>query len=200
MTILSKGKHHLSLSPVADCKCFLFYVLVIFWKQDRTLTISCHIINEDRYGAESRALPRPILYDLFLRNVPKERVHFGKKIHSTQQDDNGVTLTCVDGSEYKGDILVGADGAYSAVRQNLYTQLMKENKLPASDGLPLPFVNVCLVGQTRQLTLEEFPDLAKPECQFKNIVSKDKPYAVSRSPEGLHCNKCIIISFPYFST
>jgi 2-polyprenyl-6-methoxyphenol hydroxylase-like FAD-dependent oxidoreductase len=138
----------------------------------------CHINCEDRYGAEARALPRPILYDLFLRKVPKERVHFGKKIISTQQDDNGVSITCIDGSEYKGDILVGSDGAYSAVRQNLYAQLKKENKLPASDGLPLPFVNVCLVGQTRPLTLEEFPDLAKPECQFKNIVSKDKPYAV----------------------
>ncbi|KAG0271484.1 hypothetical protein BGZ95_000702 [Linnemannia exigua] len=131
----------------------------------------------ERYGAESRVLPRPKLHELLLRQIPKEHVHLGKKILSTQQGGNGVLIRCSDGTEYEGDILVGSDGAYSAVRQNLYAQLKKENRLPASDGLPLPFLNVCLVGQTRKLTLEEFPDLAKTESQFKNILSKDKPYA-----------------------
>lgn len=112
-----------------------------------------------------------------MRHVPKERIHLGKKVLSTQQGGNGVLIRCADGSEYEGDILVGSDGAYSAVRQNLYAKLKKENKLPASDGLPLPFLNVCLVGQTRPLTHEEFPDLAKAQCQFKNILAKDKPYA-----------------------
>lgn len=112
-----------------------------------------------------------------MRQVPKERIHLGKKVLSTHQGGNGVLIRCADGSEYEGDILVGSDGAYSAVRQNLYAQLKKENKLPASDELPLPFLNVCLVGQTRPLTHEEFPDLAKAECQFKNILAKDKPYA-----------------------
>ncbi|KAF9139272.1 hypothetical protein BG015_002114 [Linnemannia schmuckeri] len=115
-----------------------------------------------RYGAEARALPRPVLYDLLLRQIPKERIHFGKMILKTQQDDNGIII---------------AYGAYSVVRQNLYAQLQKESKLPASDATPLPFVNICLVGQTRPLTLEEFPDLAKLECQFKNILAKDRPYA-----------------------
>ncbi|KAK3833278.1 MAG: hypothetical protein J3R72DRAFT_515034 [Linnemannia gamsii] len=130
-----------------------------------------------RYGAESRALPRPTLYDLLLRQVPKEHLHLGKKVLSTQQGGNGVLIRCSDGTEYEGDILVGSDGAYSAVRQNLYAQLKKENKLPATDSLPMPFLNVCLVGQTKKLTAEEFPDLKKSEVQFKNVLSKDKPYS-----------------------
>ncbi|KAF9124294.1 hypothetical protein BGW39_008309 [Mortierella sp. 14UC] len=132
-----------------------------------------------RYGAKARSLPRPVLYDFMLRQVPKEKVHFGKKVASTEQNHTGVRIKCVDGTEYTGDILVGADGAYSAVRHNLYAQLKKENKLPHGDSLPLPFLNVALLGQTRKLTLDEFPDLAKDECQFQNILSTDKPYSGS---------------------
>ncbi|KAF9086995.1 hypothetical protein BGX23_008426 [Mortierella sp. AD031] len=130
-----------------------------------------------RYGAENRIIARPKLYDLLLRQVPKERIHMSKKVQSTHQGGNGVLISCSDGSEYEGDILVGADGAYSAVRQNLYAQLKKDKKLPPSDSVPLPFTNVCLVGQTKPLTVEEFPDLEKATCQFNNILSKDKPYA-----------------------
>ena len=137
-------------------------------------------IDENRYGAEARIIARPKLYDLLLRQVPKERVHFGKKVLSTQQGGNGVLIRCADGSEHEGDILVGADGAYSAVRQNMYAQLKEENMVPHSDSFQLPFTNVCLVGQTRPLTLDEFPDLEKTTCQFNNILSKDKPYAVCR--------------------
>lgn len=136
--------------------------------------------NEDpakRYGTGSRLITRPKLYDLLLRQVPPERIHMSKKVLSTHQAGNGVLVRCADGSEYEGDILVGADGAYSAVRQNLYSQLNKDNRLPASDALPLPFTNVCLVGQTRPLTAAEFPDLEKANCQFYNTLSKDTPYA-----------------------
>ncbi|KAF9137549.1 hypothetical protein BG015_002692 [Linnemannia schmuckeri] len=130
-----------------------------------------------RYGAEGRLLPRPALYDLFIRQVPKDRLHLGKKVVTTEQGPNGVLVRCADGSEFRGDILVGADGAYSSVRQSLYAQLKEENKLPEPDGLPLPFTSICLVGQTRPLDVSQFPDLAKPQCQFKNILGKDKPYS-----------------------
>lgn len=133
----------------------------------------------NRFGAETRLLPRPKLYDLFLRQVPKERLHMSKKILTTIQGGNGVLIRCSDGTEYEGDILVGADGAHSAIRQNLYKQLQMEEKLPSSDAVPLPFSTICLVGQTKQLTPEEIPLLATDKCQLIRIVGEDKPYAVS---------------------
>ncbi|KAK3835608.1 MAG: hypothetical protein J3R72DRAFT_451234 [Linnemannia gamsii] len=133
----------------------------------------------ERFGAESRFLPRPMLYDLFLKQVPKERLHMSKKILTTTQGGNGILIRCSDGTEYEGDILVGADGAHSAVRQNLYAQLKKEGKLPAIDDVALPFSTICLVGQTKPLSIEEFPQLEDEQCQFIRVVGQDKPYAWS---------------------
>lgn len=95
------------------------------------------------------------------------------------QDSNGVLIRFSDRSEAEGDILVGADGAYSVVRQGLYEKLKKTNELPALDALPLPFSTVCLVGQTRPMSAEEFPDLAMDKSQFRNFIATDKIYSVS---------------------
>ncbi|KAG0203750.1 hypothetical protein BGX33_008920 [Mortierella sp. NVP41] len=143
---------------------------------DFTITAGFEEATE-RYGGETRLIPRPVLYDLFLRQVPQERLHMSKKILSTKQGGNGVLIRCSDGTEYEGDILVGTDGAHSSIRQNLYAQLKKDGKLPPSDDVPLPFLNVCLVGQTRPLTIEEFPHLARDDAQFIRIIGDKKPYA-----------------------
>lgn len=102
---------------------------------------------------------------------------------------NGVLIRFSDGTEAQGDILVGADGAYSAVRQGLYAKMKKANTLPNFDSQPLPFSTVCLVGQTRVLTPDEFPDIALEECQFRNVVGDNRPYAVSL---------CFLSASPFF--
>ncbi|KAF9105841.1 hypothetical protein BGX29_011244 [Mortierella sp. GBA35] len=131
------------------------------------------------FGAEGHIVSRPMIYDLLFRQVPKERIHLGKKVLSTDQGGNGVLIRCSDGTIYEGDILVGADGAYSAVRQSLYANLKKKKQLPASDDVELPFSTVCLVGQTRPLDVADYPLLAEPTCQFFNCFGDNKPYSWS---------------------
>ncbi|KAK5796888.1 hypothetical protein F5H01DRAFT_401385 [Linnemannia elongata] len=79
-----------------------------------------------QYGANGYIVSRPQIYDLLLRQIPKERVHLGKKVLSMDQGGNGVLIRFSDKSEAEGDILVGADGAYSAVRQGLGTATSPE--------------------------------------------------------------------------
>jgi 2-polyprenyl-6-methoxyphenol hydroxylase-like FAD-dependent oxidoreductase len=76
---------------------------------------------------------------------------------------------------------VGADGAYSAVRQRLYDRLRNEGKLPKGDQEELPFSCTCLVGQTRVLDPKAFPFLEEEKCQVVSVLSDNKPFTVGVS-------------------
>ncbi|KAF8933054.1 hypothetical protein BGZ47_011060 [Haplosporangium gracile] len=89
-----------------------------------------------------------------------------------EQGGNGVLFRFSDGTEAVDDILVGTYGAYSVVRQGLYAKLKKANKLPASDGLPLPFSTSTFttVEQTVAYTVSLFLDeeASKQNDAFRN--------------------------------
>ncbi|KAF9308745.1 hypothetical protein BG003_010679 [Podila horticola] len=132
---------------------------------------------EEATGYGTYITPRPELYDLLWRQIPRENVRLGKKVVSFDQDYQDVIARCSDGTIYHGDILVGADGALSAVRQHLYKILKEQKKLPKSDDAPLPYRCVCLVGQTEVLNPEEFPDLKQEYCKDYSIVGTEKKFS-----------------------
>ncbi|KAG0336806.1 hypothetical protein BG000_006129 [Podila horticola] len=121
-------------------------------------------------GYEDYIISRPDLYDLLFNSIPRERIVLGKRVLSFIQNDDGVLVRCSDNSTYHGEILVGADGAYSAVRQQLYKELKTSHKLPKSDNVTLPFSCVCLVGQTVKLDPEEFPEMMEETSQMRTIL------------------------------
>ncbi|KAF9428634.1 hypothetical protein BGZ94_001657 [Podila epigama] len=122
-------------------------------------------------GAIEYIVARPDLYALLLRHVPQENIHMSTKIESYEEnEDEGVVVRCSDGKVYQGDILIGADGAYSAVRQQMYKNLKEKGTLPPSDDMPLPFNCVCLVGQTEVLDPEEFPGMKLEHSQFVSML------------------------------
>ncbi|KAF9083047.1 hypothetical protein BGX23_011831 [Mortierella sp. AD031] len=129
------------------------------------------------FGTRGYIVPRPLLYDVLRRQVPQERFHMSKKVSTVEQTENGVVIHFEDKTRAEGDILVGADGAYSTVRQSIYDDLRRENRLLASDDEPLPFTNISLVGQTRPLDPAVFPNLSLDDCQFFRVIGENKPYA-----------------------
>ncbi|KAG0012715.1 hypothetical protein BGZ82_002449 [Podila clonocystis] len=112
----------------------------------------------------------PDLYDLLFNSIPRERILLGKRVLSFVQGSSGVMARCSDNTSYNGDILVGADGAYSAVRQQLFKDLKVDQMLPARDDVSLPFNCVCLVGQTEMLDPEEFPLLKEERSQVNSVL------------------------------
>ncbi|KAF9107223.1 Aspartate aminotransferase, cytoplasmic, partial [Mortierella sp. AM989] len=87
----------------------------------------------------------------------------------------GTIIKTSDNMMHEGNILVGADGTYSAVRQCLYEQLEKNGKLPSSDKKPLGYSTVCLVGQARssEPTTYEYSD--EKSRTHESVVFNEKP-------------------------
>lgn len=124
-------------------------------------------------------ISRPDLYSLLWRYVPRECILLGKRVLSFQDTDDGITVRCSDNSAYEADILVGADGAYSAVRQHMFKTLKATGKLPSVDDVALPFSCVCLVGQTTVLDPEDFSDLKSKFCEYYSILGVQNMCTVS---------------------
>ncbi|KAF9084596.1 hypothetical protein BGX23_010402 [Mortierella sp. AD031] len=135
-----------------------------------------HMENwEELSGYPGYIVARPLLYDLVLKQIPSHKIHFGKRVLNTSEKEDRVSVQTADNSIYEGDILVGADGAYSAVRQRLYERLRTEGTLPKSDQEDLPFSCTCLVGQTRELDPKDFPQITDPISHYATLGA-DKPY------------------------
>ncbi|KAI1297728.1 hypothetical protein EDD11_007008 [Mortierella claussenii] len=140
--------------------------------------------NRDSIGYDAVVFSRPDLHRLLLSKVPAERIQYGKKVSSVEQDEHRAILKCTDGTTYEGDILIGADGAYSAVRQSMYDNLQKEGKLPKSDTQSLSLGYTCLVGTTHPLDPEKYPALKDDHSHFSVVIADRKPHS------------CTILSVP----
>jgi len=57
------------------------------------------------------------LFDLLRRTFPRERYHLGKKLAGLDAREDRVTINFADGTSAEADLVVGADGIRSAVRQ-----------------------------------------------------------------------------------
>ncbi|KAG0262252.1 hypothetical protein BG011_000158 [Mortierella polycephala] len=125
-----------------------------------------------RTGYDTIMFPRPAVHSLLLSQLPPEKVKLGKRVLSMQQDDDGVKIQCSDGTAYEGDILVGADGAYSAVRQGLYKLVSANGNLPASDREGLSTGHICMVGTTHSLDPEKYPALKDEFSHCKRIIGR----------------------------
>src|SRR5436190_24295274 len=114
-------------------------------------------------------MSRPDLIDLLASKIPKSKHLMGKRVLNIMQNDQGVMVRVADGSTYHADILVGADGAYSSIRQSLFKDLAKINNLPKSDSLPLGYDYDCVVGIAENLNPEIYPVLNEDDTNGNTV-------------------------------
>ncbi|KAG0353655.1 hypothetical protein BC939DRAFT_497687 [Gamsiella multidivaricata] len=116
---------------------------------------------------------RPRLYELLLKQVPSEKITLRKKVLRTEEKEGKMHIYCSDNTSYEGDILVGCDGAYSNVRQNMFQQMKAKDLLPAVDGEDMAIGFVSMVGVADSQDLKKYPQLKDPFCHFSCALGKD---------------------------
>jgi 2-polyprenyl-6-methoxyphenol hydroxylase-like FAD-dependent oxidoreductase len=88
------------------------------WRGDLLSRVPAWRITE-KVGARSAAVHRADLQAALVRELGDEGVRLGAACVGFEQEDGGVRAFFADGTEERADLLVGADGLRSTVRQNL---------------------------------------------------------------------------------
>jgi FAD-dependent urate hydroxylase len=71
----------------------------------------------DRLGASVRMVPRRVLLERLLENFPVDRIRCNARAVGVATTRDGVHVDFEDGSSADGDLLIGADGLHSRVRE-----------------------------------------------------------------------------------
>lgn len=74
---------------------------------------------EERYGAPYLFLHRADLHAAIESVVPAGVVHLNRKLSGLEQNSDTVELAFADGSQVRADVVIGADGVHSLVREIL---------------------------------------------------------------------------------
>ena len=74
---------------------------------------------EKRYGAPYLILHRGDFHAEIMRAVQPGTIEFGKRLTGLEQDEAGVRMRFADGSSDRADLVIGADGVNSMVREIL---------------------------------------------------------------------------------
>ncbi|KAF9954549.1 hypothetical protein BGZ72_004490 [Mortierella alpina] len=131
---------------------------------------------QERYGDYNRVIARPDLVQLLLNHVPANKIHYNKRVTRIEQDNDKAVIHCQDDSSYTGTIVVGADGAYSAIRENMYTELKEKAALPKEDAQAMRCNYGCVVGMTHALDPEVYPVLEEEFSDFEAVLGTDSAF------------------------
>lgn len=112
--------HRLGLGPVLRARAVRAEATEIRgWDGRAVARVPFGTAGERLFGAPYYTVHRAHLHEALLARVPDERVHFGRRLLRLAEDRNGVTLHFEDGSTHRADLVVGADGVRSVVREVL---------------------------------------------------------------------------------
>jgi len=78
-------------------------------------------VSIERYGYPYFTVYRPDLLEVLVTAIGRERIHLGAKCTGFKQTDENVQLQ-LEGRSVGGDVLIGADGVHSQIRQSLFGQ------------------------------------------------------------------------------
>ncbi|KAF8977380.1 hypothetical protein BGZ46_007420 [Entomortierella lignicola] len=148
--------------------------------------------HKHQTGYDSLVTTRFDLLSLLVSCIPESKIHFSKRVVAFNANKDHVVVRCADNTDYQGEILVGADGAFSRIRDLLYRQIAKKGILPRSDAAAMVLDaavamaghdmqmdatdemlqggHVSLVGVTQALDANSFPMLRETDSRSYTVI------------------------------
>ncbi|KAK9693786.1 hypothetical protein K7432_013736 [Basidiobolus ranarum] len=123
---------------------------------------------------------REDLHKILLSLIPKDTIQYNKKVVAATEEESEVTVICEDTSVYRGDILIGADGVYSKVRESMFTILEKQGVLSRKDIKPAAISNVALLCLTE--LKEDVSSTFMTESDLELKMFRGTPYSTLTFP------------------
>lgn len=126
---------------------------------------------------------RPDLQDILLdecRQLKPDFIQNGNQVIGYVNHDKGVTVKLADGSEVEADVLVGADGIWSAVRAQMYKE--GEVKQRSQDGLSCqgcPYSGYTVFAGETVMKIGDYYD-----CGYKVYIGPKRYFVTSDVGDG----------------
>ncbi|KAG6888098.1 hypothetical protein C0995_010704 [Termitomyces sp. Mi166 len=103
--------------------------------------------RKERYGFDQMMIRRAVVHEALLLDVPVDVVTWNSRLQSVREIDEGVKVEFSDGSSDTADLVIGADGVWSVVRECIFDK----QYAPFYDGfagvggfIPLSRLSPCL--------------------------------------------------------
>ncbi|KAK7057609.1 monooxygenase FAD-binding protein [Favolaschia claudopus] len=154
----------------------------LFYNSQQGIPLSCiphagqHFVERHGYGIIF--IDRQMAIDVFYKKLKdNSKVLVNKRVETVTPLADGVQVTMADGSTYVGDILVGADGVHSTVRQEMWRlgEQLAPGRFPKSDKTEVPCDYHCMFGISKGVV-----GLNKSSTQ--TVLGKNNSYLVIDGP------------------
>ncbi|KAF8934517.1 hypothetical protein BGZ47_010348 [Haplosporangium gracile] len=132
---------------------------------------------ESLSGYKTIFFTRPDMYRFIRSKVPPQNITMGKKVVSVIDTPQSIKILCSDNTSYEGDILVGADGAYSTIRREMHARLEKEGLLLEADKKDITVPYVCMVGTTTARNPKKYPELKDSVVHMHHVIGNRTRYS-----------------------
>jgi salicylate hydroxylase len=150
-----------------------------------------------RWGYTSLTVYRPDMHQAFIDAVEAARpgtIQLSAQVIGCAQDERSVVVKLAGGREVKGDVLIGADGVHSVIRQNLFgadrpvfTGVMAWRGVIPMSRLPASFADIgnnAWLGPGRHSV--QYPLRRGELLNFVGLVERDDWQVESWTERGTH--------------